>query len=131
MESLTSGELSIDVAETSSPPRIQLFWKGRSREREPRATLLPFFAAALARAVAHQAALELHFKGLDYWSSSTITCVIHLIQDARGQGVKVVLLYNPSHKWQKLSFEALRALAKNDGLLEIRAAGELEGEPGA
>jgi hypothetical protein len=131
MESLTSGELRIDVAETSSPPRIQLFWKGRSREREPRATLLPFFAAALARAVDHKAVLELHFRGLDYWSSSTITCVIHLIQDARGQGVKVVLLYNPSHKWQKLSFEALRALAKNDGLLEIRPARELEGEPGA
>ncbi|MCK6586574.1 MAG: hypothetical protein L6Q76_03210 [Polyangiaceae bacterium] len=131
MESLTSGELRIDVAETSAPPRIQLFWKGRSREREPRTTLLPFFAATLARAADLQAALELHFKGLDYWSSSTITCVIHLIQDARGQGVKVVLLYNPSHKWQKLSFEALRALTKNDGLLEIRPAGDVEGEHGA
>jgi hypothetical protein len=42
--------------------------------------------------------------------------------------VKVVLLYNPSHKWQKLSFEALRALAKNDGLLEIRPAGATQGE---
>ncbi len=128
MESLTSGELRIDVAEAGSPPRIQLFWKGRSREREPRATLLPFFAATLARAIDHATALELHFEGLEYWSSSTITCVIHLIQDARGKGVKVVLLYNPSHKWQKLSFEALRALAKNDGLLEIRPAGATQGE---
>jgi hypothetical protein len=131
MESLTSGELRIDVGETSSPPRVQLFWSGRSREREPRATLLPFFAAVLARAVARGAALELHFRGLDYWSSSTITCVIHLIQDARGQGVKVALLYNPSHKWQKLSFEALRALAKADGLLEIRPAGDHDVEHGA
>lgn len=131
MESLTSGELRIDVAETSAPRCVKLFWKGRSREREPRATLLPFFTAVLARAAHQGAALELHFRGLDYWSSSTITCVIHLIQDARGLGVKVVLLYNPTHKWQKLSFEALRALAKSDGLLEIRAAGEFDGEHGA
>jgi hypothetical protein len=131
MESLTSGELRIDVTETSEPPCVKLLWKGRSRDREPRATLLPFFAAALARAVDHKGSLELHFEGLEYWSSSTITCVIHLIQDARGQGVKVVLLYNPSHKWQKLSFEALRALAKDDGLLAIRPADAPESEKGA
>jgi hypothetical protein len=121
MESLTSGELRIDV-ETPSPELIQLFWTGKSREQQPRKTLLPFFATALNLAAEKSAALELHFEKLEYFNSSTITCIIHLIQDARTKGVKVMIVFNPAHKWQKLSFEALRAFAKADGLLELRAS---------
>lgn len=122
MESLTAGELKIEVTETAAPALIQLFWMGKSREQQPRKTLLPFFATALSAAADREAALELHFEKLEYFNSSTITCIIHLIQDARGKGVKVIIVFDPAHKWQKLSFEALRAFAKGDGLLELRAA---------
>ena len=122
MESLTSGELRIDVQETESPALLQLLWTGKSREQQPRKTLLPFFSTALSRAADREATLQLHFEKLEYFNSSTITCIIHLIQDARSRGVKVVIVFDPAHKWQKLSFEALRAFAKADGLLELRAA---------
>ena len=122
MESLTAGELKIEVAETADPPALKLLWTGKSRDQQPRKTLLPFFAAALAAAEAKGAELALHFERLEYFNSSTITCIIHLIQDARGRGVKIVIVFDPAHKWQKLSFEALRAFAKADGLLELRAA---------
>jgi hypothetical protein len=131
MESLTSGELRIDVSETSDPALIKLFWTGKSREQQPRKTLLPFFSSALTRAAAHGAALELHFEKLEYFNSSTITCIIHLIQDARSRSVKVVIVFNPAHKWQKLSFEALRAFAKADGLLELRASEGRSEDPNA
>ena len=122
MESLTAGELKIEVSETAEPALIRLLWTGKSRDQQPRKTLLPFFSVALAAAADKGAALELHFERLEYFNSSTITCIIHLIQDARGRGVKVVIVFDPVHKWQKLSFEALRAFAKADGLLELRAA---------
>jgi hypothetical protein len=44
-----------------------------------------------------------------------------LIQDARTAGVKLVLVYNKSLKWQKLSFDALRVFVRDDSTLELRS----------
>ena len=40
--------------------------------------------------------------------------------NARQRNVRLVLVYNPQLKWQKLSFDALRVFAKDD-LLELRS----------
>jgi hypothetical protein len=120
MQSLIIGDLRIEATEDSMVPSLQLLWKGKSNSRHPSALLGPYFRDVLADADARHLPLELHFEKLEHFNSSTITSIIKLIQDARARAVKLVLVYDPALKWQKLSFDALRVFAKDD-LLELRS----------
>ncbi len=120
MQSLIVGDLRIEALEDGVYPALQLLWKGKSNIRHPSELLGPYFRDVLAAACERKVALELHFERLEHFNSSTITSIIKLIQDARSRAVKLVLIYDPQLKWQKLSFDALRVFAK-DGVLELRA----------
>ena len=54
-------------------------------------------------------------------SSSTITAIIQIIQQARTRNVPLVLQYDPSKRWQTLGFEPLKVLATKDDLVEFVA----------
>lgn len=120
VDALCAGDLRIDVDELPSPPGLVLRWSGRSAERYPGRTLGPFFGEVLARAEAIGAEVELRFHALEHFNSSTITTVIELIQDARRRGVRLVVAYDASLKWQRLCFDALRVFVQGDALLELR-----------
>jgi hypothetical protein len=121
MQSLIVGDLRIEAMEDGVVPALQLLWKGKSNSRQPSELLGPYFRDVLSTASARGLQLELHFEKLEHFNSSTITSIIKLIQDARARTVKLVLVYDPALKWQKLSFDALRVFAKDD-LFELRAA---------
>jgi len=121
MENLVAGELSIEASEAPPPGALVLHWKGKSDDRYPAKILAPYFAEVLARAEDRRAPVEMHFEKLDHFNSSTIAALIRFIQEARQHAVKLVIVYNQSLKWQKLSFDALRVFAKDD-LLELHAA---------
>lgn len=121
MQSLIVGDLRIEAMESGVYPALQLLWKGKSNSRHPSDVLGPYFRDVLGAAVQRGVPLELHFERLEHFNSSTITSVIKLIQDARARSVKLVLVYDPALKWQKLSFDALRVFVK-DGVLELRAS---------
>jgi hypothetical protein len=115
---LTSGELAIEV-EDLADERIVCRWRGRSVERDPGQVLSPYFEQLLEAAHGRRAELEMRFDSLDHFNSSTIAALIRFIQSARGRGVRLVLFYDASLKWQRLSFEALRVLDKNDNLFRL------------
>jgi hypothetical protein len=119
MQSLIVGDLRIEATEDGVYPSLQLNWKGKSNSRQPAELLGPYFRDVLATAGQRGVPLELHFEKLEHFNSSTITSLIKLIQDARARTVKLVLVYDPALKWQKLSFDALRVFAKH-GVLELR-----------
>lgn len=121
MQSLIVGDLRIEALEDGAPPAVQLLWKGKSNERHPNDALAPYFREVLAMAGTRKLPIELHFEKLEHFNSSTITSIIQLIQDSRARAIKLVLVYDQSLKWQKLSFDALRVFAK-DELLELRSA---------
>ena len=121
MEDLVSGDLRVALA-TPEPGRLVATWTGKSNERAPGKALDPFLAALVRDAAARGLALEMRFETLEHFNSATVTCLIGLVQQARGAGVRLELVYDRALKWQRLSFEALRALAKGDGLLVIRTA---------
>ena len=121
MQSLIVGDLRIEALEDGVYPALQLLWKGKSNSRHPSEMLGPYFRDVLAAASNRKVPLELHFEMLEHFNSSTITSIIKLIQDCRARAVKLVLVYDPALKWQKLSFDALRVFAK-EGILELRAA---------
>ena len=114
-----SGDLRIDVADASGA--LVCTWTGKSNERNPQQALGPWFEALLADAGGKGAKVEMHFEQLEHFNSSTITALIRLIQIARGKGVKLAFVYDPTLTWQRLSFDALRVFDKGDRGFELVA----------
>lgn len=118
MNGLTAAGLTIDIQEEDDA--LHLLWTGKSIDRQPSQTLDPFFAKALAEATKKGARVEMHFERLTHFNSSTISCLIRLIPQARALGVKLVLAYDAASSWQQVSFDALRVFAKNSPHFELR-----------
>lgn len=122
MQGLVLGDLTIDFEEVSGS-RVALHWKGASNSRDPQSGLRSFFGLALAECAAGSKVLEMHFEALNHFNSSTIAAVLRFVEDARTKAVKVELFYDPSLRWQAHTFVAMKALAKDDGLLKINPLG--------
>jgi hypothetical protein len=118
-ERLVSGDLTIDPQPAPPDGSIVLDWQGRSTDRQPARAILPYVTPCLERALHLKVPLRMHFEKLEHMNSSTITAVIQIIQEARSRGTRLVLVYDPTKRWQKLGFEALRVFVKDDGLLEL------------
>jgi hypothetical protein len=121
LENLVAGELTIEVVEGEGRGPIQLTWRGKSQDRNPGRLLAPYFATVLTAAARRLAPVEMHFESLESFNSSTITSIIQVIQNARVQGVKLVMTFNGSLKWQRFASDALRVFVKADNLLELRS----------
>ncbi len=119
MDNLTAGDLSIETTHSDPSRPISMVWRGRSTDRYPGKILTPYFEKVLGEAVARTSPIEMHFEALEHLNSSTIACIIQVIQDARAKSVKLVIVCDQSRKWQKLSFDALRVFVTEDGMLEI------------
>ena len=121
MENLSFGDLTIEVAE--SPATVfQCTWKGKSNERNPPEFLRPWFDKLLSTVTERKGSIEMHFEKIEHFNSSTITALIRLIQTCRKANTKLVMIYDQSLKWQRLSFDALRVFEKNDDLFHLRFA---------
>ena len=97
LEDLRAGDLTIEL---EPPPDnreggvLVCVWRGRSNDRQPGQILGPYFAKLVSEAKLSSAALEMHFQALEHFNSSTITALIRLIQDARAQKVRLVIVYD-------------------------------------
>jgi hypothetical protein len=114
MDSYRGGDLTIAVVDADAPPRVFLGWEGKSNERDPRRTLGAFLVQVVAHAKTRRASVELHLQKVTSINSSTIGCLVELIRAASVAAVPLVLRYDATVTWQRLSFEALGVLAKGD-----------------
>ncbi len=121
MEDLKNGDLTIEVAEQPGSV-VSCTWRGKSNERNPPEILKPWFDKLVAAAGERKATIEMHFEKIEHFNSSTITALIKLIQTCRKSSLKLVMVYDQSLKWQRLSFDALRVFEKNDDLFHLRFA---------
>jgi hypothetical protein len=121
MDNLTFGDLTIEVAEAPDAV-LRCVWKGKSNERNPPEILRPWFEKLLATVAESKGSIEMHFEKIEHFNSSTITALIKLIQVCRKSSVKLVMVYDQTLKWQRLSFDALRVFEKNDDLFHLRFA---------
>lgn len=115
---LTLGELTIEPRH-DEPGAVDLFWRGKSNDRHPARTVVPYVVDVLAHAHAEQAVVNLHFELIEHMNSSTITAIIQIIQEAKVRGAQLAILFDPCKTWQKLSFEALGVFAKDGGTLRL------------
>jgi hypothetical protein len=118
MENLVAGDLTIEA--TTGPDRIVLTFLGKSNARDPAALLAPYVTRALAAAAAGAVPLTMRLDRLVHLNSSTMSAIVELIQDARDQGVRLVMVYDGAQRWQRVSFEALRIFMEPN-VFELRS----------
>lgn len=106
VQNLVADELTIHTEVIGGTLRLTML--GKSVSREPGRVLMPYFTQALEHATSLHANVEVHFESLEHFNSSTIASVIQFINAAQEQRVALALHYDPSLKWQALSFEALK-----------------------
>jgi hypothetical protein len=102
--------------------RLRLDWMGRSTDSDPTRFLRPFLDAITACALRAEATIEMHFEELEYFNSSTITALIHLLRSTREQHVALDISFRGDARWQGATFEALRAFERLDDQLRIHPA---------
>jgi hypothetical protein len=119
-DNLSAGDLTIELAQPGATSPLGLRWIGKSNARDPEKVLGPYLAKMLDRAVVQCVPLELYFEKLDYLNSLTLTTIIQVIRDARALGVKLVIVFDPTCRWQRMSLDALRIFVNDDGLIELR-----------
>lgn len=122
LEPLVVDDLRIEAERVDSPPQIRSTWSGKSTHRHPSKVLGPWFDQLLAWAEEEQLPISMHFEGLEHFNSSTIGAIVQLIQSARSRQIPLTVVYSTAHRWQRLSFEALRVFEEDDGLLTLKGA---------
>ena len=122
LEALVFGDLRIEPAQASPGEAVDLHFRGRSTDRHPARTVVPYIVDILASAALEGVPLRLHFEAIEHMNSSTITALIQIIQESRNASVPLVVHFDPKKAWQKLSFEALSVFVKDDGLLRLVGA---------
>src|SRR4051812_32224949 len=93
-EPFSLGELKIDPVQQSVGDPIDLFWRGRSIERHPAQTLVPYVSGIIESAAQENATVRLHFETLDHMNSSTITAIIQIIRDARAKKTRLEIIFD-------------------------------------
>lgn len=121
MDNLVFEDLTIEASDPGPGQPIRLSWLGKSNHRQPGKVIGPYLLGVATAAGERKVPVEMHFERLDYFNSSSISTIIQFIQEARARSVRLVILYNPALRWQRLSFDALRVFSKGDNLLELKA----------
>jgi len=117
MQGLALGELKIDVADKGG--RQVQKWTGSSNSRDPASGLRPFLELAIAEASTKGLAIELHFEDLSHFNSSTVATLLRFIEKAGQKGVKLILHYDGSQRWQAHNFEAIALLNRTGDKVEV------------
>lgn len=117
---LINGDLTIEVTVIGGV--FSCVWHGKSSERDPAEILRPWFSQLLDTVLVNTGSIEMHFEQIERFNSSTITALIKLIQMCRKHDVHLVMVYDQTLKWQRLSFDALRVFEKGDDLFHLRQA---------
>lgn len=101
---------------------ISLIWSGKANLRYPMEVLGPYFDTLVTAAEERGNLLEFHFETLEHLNSSTILALMRLIQTLRQKRIRLRIFFDGAHKWQKMTFEALRQFDRHDGLFEFRGS---------
>ena len=116
----SNGVLTIDAEFVGPGSPLTLTWRGKSTDRAASKLLGPFLIASIDRARTLGVPVEMHFEKLDYLNSSTVTAIIQIAQDARRKSVRLAIVFDPSLRWQRLTFDALKVFVTGDGAFELR-----------
>lgn len=124
MHGTVFGDLSIDVGGTAEG--LELVWRGASNSRNPGEALRAYFKVALAEAATRRAKLDLHFEQLIQFNSSTVSVLLHLVDEAEAQGVRMTYFYDGAQRWQAHNFESIALLKRDSKGFTVKKLGGAE-----
>lgn len=124
MHGTVLGDLKIDVEGT--PHGLVLNWTGASNSRNPGEALRAYFKVALAEATTRKARLDMHFENLVQFNSSTVSVLMHLVDEAAGLGVPMTFFYDGAQRWQAHNFESIALLKRDVQGFSVRRVGEAD-----
>jgi hypothetical protein len=107
---LIAGRLSVEPRATRAGLELQFL--GSSEQRDPAATLAPFFGD-VSKQLQSPRHVTLDFRQLDYMNSASVRPVLDFIQRLAADGHQVTVKYSTQKNWQRLSFKAAQAVLAN------------------
>lgn len=115
MESLVGGNFTLRVDDGGGGP-VRVAWLGHANERHPAVLLDPFFARLTEIGEKQGRSIELRFEDLEHFNSATIAVVVRFMRSCVERGVRLFMTFDPSKKWQKMTFDVLRRFERPDQL---------------
>ena len=85
--------------------------------RSPKEAIGSWLEALVAEAVSAGSAVELRFELLEHVNSATVLALVQFLQRSRAEGVSCRVVFDGQRRWQRMTFDALRPLDREDGLL--------------
>ena len=108
MNTYSIGDLRIEIV--CDADSLSLLWFGRSDAKDPVMVLGPLLDTL--RESFEQRATFFDFRSFEYMNSSTIHPLLNFLQTASNHAPNVVVRYDGSKTWQRLSFRAIETLAR-------------------
>jgi len=85
-------------------------WQGKSDARNPGEFISPILHRCCTIARESSLSIHMNFVNMDMMNSSSISPLIKMLTEAKKSGQYVVLQYDEDSRWQRLNFNALKAL---------------------
>jgi anti-anti-sigma regulatory factor len=117
LRTFANERLRVTVEEGSDALIVRFL--GKSTLRNPKEFVLPILQQIYSEAKGAAKRVVMDFRDLAYMSSSTLTPVIKVLEQARmGEG-RVTVSYRKSLRWQDVAFSALQIFETNDRRIDI------------
>lgn len=106
-------ELEIEIVQHAEPHTkqteapVQLRWTGRACHEQPLSDFAPVLNAMIEKGCPGSGPVELNIVALEDMSSTSAAVVMYAAQKLLNAGRRVVIIYSPEQKWQRLTFEGL------------------------
>jgi hypothetical protein len=115
---LSSADFAVITSMTEDT--IRLDWRGRRKGDTAIETLAPLFERVLAAAASGGRRVEMCFDDLQELDADTLTELLLFTQRFEGTDITLTIVYDPTVKWQRLSFEPLRAFIDAGAKMELK-----------
>ena len=118
LRTFANEQLRVTVEDGSDSVIVRFL--GKSTLRNPKEFVMPILLQAFSDAKSAAKRILMDFRDLSYMSSSTLTPVIKVLEQARvGEG-QVTVAYRKSLRWQDVAFSALGIFETKDHRIEIK-----------
>jgi hypothetical protein len=97
-----TGDAELAIGEVAGAYTVA--WKGRASGSRPDER----FTALFTRLLEADRRIELDVSGLEHISSPTLVVLMRFLKQVEARGLDLVLRYDDSVSWQRMTFEPLR-----------------------
>jgi len=107
----------LKILNETTDNKNKMTWLGTSDYRDPAKYLNPYFDSIIQELAKKDVIID--FYEFKYMNSSTVTSIIYLVELLNSKGIKTVINYKASSKWQSASFKAIKTLSEDMDYIKV------------